>query len=282
MSGLGPRVRGFLWAVWFAARNRLARAPVTGSADAVVCLTSYGRRLGWVHLAIESIGRGSSRPRRLVLWVSEQGFVDSPPPRIERLRRRGLEVRLTEDHGPHKKYYPYASTVPVELPLVTADDDVFYPSWWLADLLNAASRDPQRSWCFRGRVMRTGEAGKVLPYQTWPLSADARPSARLVPTGVGGVYYPLELLAHLRDRGTAFVAVAPFADDLWIHHTCLTRGVSVSLVREETGHFPVVPHPFRSGLVRSNLRGGGNDDVVRRLYADASDRQLLATDGMDE
>lgn len=281
MRGLGPRVRGLLRLPWLSARNRLARASVTGSVDVVVSLTSYGRRLGWVHLAIESIGRGSSRPRRLVLWVSDRHFVDSPPRRIERLKRRGLEVRLAVDHGPHKKYYPYASTPPVELPLVTADDDVFYPSRWLGDLVDAAARDPGRMWCFRGRVMRTGEAGEVLPYRTWPLCMDVRPNVRLVPTGVGGIYYPLELLARLRERGTAFVDEAPFADDLWIHHTCLTAGIPISLVRAEMEHFPVVPHPFRSGLMRSNVRGGGNDDVVRRLYADASDRAMLATDGTE-
>ncbi|GAA1761558.1 hypothetical protein GCM10009767_20720 [Kocuria aegyptia] len=107
---------------WFAYRNRWTIDPVCGDAPVVVCLTSYGRRIRAVHLAVEAIARGSVRPQRLILWLADAEVVAHPPAPLARLVERGLEIRHAADWGPHKKYYPYAcSQADHELPLVTAE-----------------------------------------------------------------------------------------------------------------------------------------------------------------
>ena len=114
-------------ALHFRLRNRFSDAPVRGDAPVVVSLTSYGNRIRAVHLAVESMAHGTVRPRRLILWLREADVVADPPPPLARLVRRGLELRCTEDWGPHQKYYPYVRSQPRHaLPLVIADDDVRY------------------------------------------------------------------------------------------------------------------------------------------------------------
>ena len=55
--------------------------------------------------------------------------IESRPESLRRLERRGLEVRLTQNYGPHTKYYPsLADAIADGLPLVTADDDILYPA----------------------------------------------------------------------------------------------------------------------------------------------------------
>ena len=78
-----------------------------GDAPVVVSLTSYGSRIRAVHLAVESMVHGTVRPQRLILWLREADVVADPPAPLARLVRRGLELRCTEDWGPHQKYYPY-------------------------------------------------------------------------------------------------------------------------------------------------------------------------------
>ena len=129
---------GYLWLL-----NLYVRTAITQPGGPVVSLTSYGKRIRTVCLAIESIARGSMLPSRLILWIDDIAVFDNLPSGIRRLRQRGLEVRFCRNYGPHKKYYPYlASVETIEAPLVTADDDLLYPRYWLKELVEAFRQCP--------------------------------------------------------------------------------------------------------------------------------------------
>ncbi|WP_370249988.1 glycosyltransferase [Nocardioides sp.] len=258
-------VLGFVLTPWFGVLHRLRRRPVVGEAPVVVSLTTYGSRLRGVHLTLESIAAGTVRPHRLVLWLDDAAAVAAPPRSLRRLQRRGLEVRGCEDLGPHKKYVPALALDPgePESPLVTADDDVYYPRRWLADLVDAGARAPEALWCHRSR-RRIARGEGWAPYREWPLARGTDPSADRVPTGVGGVWYPVGFLAELRAAGDAFRRLAPRADDLWIHHVAVRAGRGIGQVADHPHHFPVRPVWHAPQLATANL-AGGNDDVVRAL-----------------
>lgn len=261
-------------------RNRLTRAPVTGTADVVVSMTSYGRRTAAVHLALESIGRGTVRPRRLQLWLTEDELASGLPAPLRRLRARGLEILPTADLGPHKKYYPYvAAQERHTAPLVTADDDALYPRYWLERLLTAYGSRPDEVSCFRANVMDfSGDVPR--PYAQWQACTSTEASLAHLMTGVGGVLYPPELLVDLRTLGTGFLDVAPSADDLWLHHAALRRGMRVRQVVGRRLDFPPVLRSQRSTLTRENVAGGQNDRIVARLYS-PSDLALIRADSRD-
>jgi hypothetical protein len=54
-------------------RNRLSKKMVVSpGGEAVISLTTYGDRVDSVYLTIESIGAGTVRPRRLILWLDKE------------------------------------------------------------------------------------------------------------------------------------------------------------------------------------------------------------------
>lgn len=264
--------------VWLAAlrvRNRVASASVRGEVPVLVSLTSYGKRVATVAYAIESIAAGRARPRRLVLWLDDRAQYDHRPVSLRRLEARGLEIRLTEDWGPHKKYFP---ALPLALDdglaLATADDDTLYPRSWLRRLSATARTAPDQVLCYRANVVQVdGEA--MAPYATWPRCRSTESSVTRFATGVSGVWYPPAMLRALQDRGTAFVRYAPRADDIWLHWVALRAGVQIRQLFARPRHFPYIPGTQTETLVQENVDGGGNDRLVAGLY-DASDVATLA------
>jgi len=110
-------------------------------------------RIDSVFLTIESIGRGELLPARIILWVDDPKVFASLPSSLRRLERRGLEVKLADNYGPHTKYYPYlTSEADIRHPLVTADDDILYPRGWLKGLAAAYALNDQVINCYRAHV----------------------------------------------------------------------------------------------------------------------------------
>lgn len=251
------------------------RSSLLGDGDAVISLTSYGVRIDAVHTTIESIGRGVVRPRRIILWLDDADALERSTPQLRRLQRRGLEVRLADNLGPHTKYWPYVESTPDRsVPLVTADDDIIYPRRWLADLLEAGRTRPDTIHCYWARVVRLDDDGRFAPYGSWPSASDTAPSPANFALGVSGVLYPPRMLDALHGAGRAFETVTPKADDIWLHAIALRAGVPVAQVRDKAVHFLTVPGTQVISLRADNVAGTGNDDAIDRVYG-PEDRAVL-------
>jgi len=260
---------------WLEWRNRFARSRVTGHAEAVVSMTTWGERIDRVHLTIESIARGRTRPARFTLWLDDERRFNDLPTSLRRLQRRGLELRLCENFGPHTKYYPHVESGQDEhLPLVTADDDVIYPPRWLKDLVQAQLGSPETIFCHRARTLLLDE-DRIAPYIEWPYCETTVASRRNFLTGVSGVIYPAAFLRVLRANGRAFLNCCRKADDIWLNVWALRAGYPVRQLRAEAMDFPSIPDSDRQGLFRANQLSGGNDEQMRQTYSVADLRQLI-------
>ena len=257
-------------------RNRLGRSPVaTGGPGVVVSMTTYGKRVRTVHLAIESIARGAVRPARLILWLDEPELVASLPNALTRLRKRGLEVKLCKNYGPHKKYYPYVESQEVfSGPLVTADDDAIYPQSWLGGLLGALEKFPDCVNCYRARVMTLRDRA-MAPYREWPLCESTDPGLNTVATGVSGVIYPTSLLRELKNAGTGFEAICPKADDLWLHVCAIRAGYRIRQIHREAIHFPMIPGTQETSLYAENCAQEDGNDRQSAVTYRGSDLDLI-------
>ena len=257
-------------------RGRIAAAkrPLTGDAPVVVSLTSYGRRAQDVSLAIESIGAGRVRPRRLILWLDDERILAALPESLTKQMARGLEVRSTQNYGPHKKYFPYVKSIEShELPLATADDDVLYPRYWLAGLMAAYVERPDVVSCYRANVVRL-DGDHLAPYHSWPRSRDTVASVARFSTGVSGAIYPPAMLDELAARNEAFRASCPRADDVWLHWVALQASRPVRQISPTPRHFPMIPGSQTDALTWHNVDSGGNDEQIQALYTDADVRSL--------
>src|SRR5262249_19080915 len=77
--------------------NQRSSESLLDPAGPVVSMTTQSHRLELVHYAIESIARGRRKPSQLHLWLTDEPSHSHPPPTLERLRARGMEIHLTED-----------------------------------------------------------------------------------------------------------------------------------------------------------------------------------------
>jgi hypothetical protein len=201
------------------------------------------------------------------------------PKELIRLARRGLEIRSCVNFGPHKKYYPYIESHDCfTVPLVTADDDVFYPRFWLKELVAAHKEFPDCVNCYRARVMMLRD-GKIAPYREWPLCESSDPSCRFVATGVSGVIYPPAFLRTLKVAGRAFRGCCPKADDLWLHVQALRAGYKIRQLRSKALDCLQVPGSQESRLGSDNYDAGGNDRQIESTYT-AADIIKVHEEGM--
>lgn len=249
-------------------RNLASRRSVLGSADVIVSMTTHGRRIRSAFLALESIAAGNDRPRRMILWLSEPEASAQLPSSLRRLQRRGLEIIACPDYGPHKKYFPYVQLGQDDRPLVTADDDVFYPRDWLRGLVRVSHRYPEAVVCHRAHFvsMKEDRTG-IAPYATWAPCATSDGSALVFPTGVSGVLYPASVLKRLRQLGDRFLRDAPRADDVWLHACAIGSGHRVRQVSHTGRDFMATAGSGKSGLYGENVREGGNDRQISNTYS---------------
>jgi hypothetical protein len=239
-----------------------------------ITLTTWSRRIGTVHHALQTLAKQRPAADRIVLWLAAgeagippQGRTDLlPAPLRETLARWPLmQVRWFPGNiRSHKKMIP--ALLDPELRthrLVTADDDILYPQGWLADLLQMHARHPRAVIAHRARVVRYPK-----PYRTWSVRgkhASTMHGPLLMPTtGAGALYPPGSLHPAATDHALA-MRLAPTADDLftWIH-TVLQR-TPVVLTQHPRTSIASVPGGGSGPLSAINNGQGQNDRQVRRL-----------------
>lgn len=259
---------------------RFGRAPLTAQGGPVVSLTSFDPRLRRAHLTLESIGRGTRKPSRIVLWLDEEVHVTAPIPALARMVQRGLEIRHCDDHGPHKKYQPYAASIETHrLPMITADDDVLYPRTWLASLMAVHERDPDAIVAHRVNRIEVSDGG-IRPYSEWSRAEDRRRTPRNYAVGIKGVLYPPAFLDRLRHLGTSFAEVAPGSSDTWLFHVGLLERVPVVPTLSPAGSrvIPLRGGPRSSALMDQNVARGRNDRVRTALMGHDEVRAVVLDD----
>ncbi|WP_288832978.1 glycosyltransferase [uncultured Corynebacterium sp.] len=249
-----------------AARRSHHEFPAEG--DTVVSVTTHGKRLSSVVVSISSLLVGTRRAP-VHLWLDAQDFDGPWPQGLHHLVERGLIVHRSDGaYGPHTKYYGacrlFAGT---GTRVVTIDDDMIYPRWFLEKLLNSADADPGCVVAYRAHEIAL-DADGIAPYRQWRPVYDTEPAARHFATGVSGVAYPASMVDYLAAQGTAFAEHAPYADDVWLNACAMRSGHLVRQVFPHPREFSMVPGSQSVALVRGNLRGG-NDDQIARTYTPA-------------
>ena len=259
-------------------QNIISNEPITGGGQSIVCLTSYGWRLKVVHLTIESIANGYTRPKRLILWVAKDDLHLTTDKPLRRLQARGLEIKPCPDFKSHKKYLPYIQSTEIAdltTPLVTADDDTFYPRDWLRKLEVERSTNPSTILCYRAKRLSVSD-GKITNYEKWPACKSTSASVLNVATGVSGILYPTELQMALKDKGTLGFELCPTADDIWLHAVASDNGIPTKQVSPQAVHFVESVSTSRDSLHKMNVKQGGNDRQILMAYSEKAIQRFKA------
>lgn len=249
--------------------------------DTVISLTSHGRRLSSAVYCISSLLAGTHR-LPVYLWLDEEDYYRPWPAALDRLKERGLQVRCSDGkYGPHTKYYgAFQEFAGTGTRVITVDDDMMYPRWFVDKLLNAADADRECVVAYRAHTITLAD-GDIAAYKLWTATYTTEPSERHFATGVSGVLYPPSMVDYVAGLGTEFQEKAPTADDVWLNNCALRSDHLVRQVYPHPREFSVIPFSQKGALVRSNRWRGGNDAQIAATYTREDVEKLLAAAPVD-
>lgn len=239
-----------------------------GNEKIVVSFTSFPARIGYVWMTAFTLLNQTVKPDHLILWLSQEQFptMDAVPDSLKRLQKFGLEIELCGDLRSHKKYF-YALQKYPDAVLVTADDDILYPSEWLEKILEKHREYPDVICCnWAHRITFTD--GSVNPYEEWEkcISDGANePSHRTVQIGYAGVLYPPGALdARVLDR-EAIEQMCLSADDLWLKAMAYMNGTKVICVNNNPTKLFDILAAQKSALYKVNVGQDLNNVALKNI-----------------
>lgn len=249
--------------------NRIGKKSMLSEAGPTLSMTTYGIRFQTAHISLEAIARGKVRPSRAVLFVDDEVLYAQPTNGLKRLMKRGLEIHLVENFGPHTKYYPFLELVDdFDRPHATGDDDHIYPKWWLQRLTSSMEQNPGFLHAYRAHRIRLNPEGtEALPYLDWGTGITSQPSNLNFYTSSMGEIYSPDFLQVAKQRGRAFLDCCPKNDDLWLTSLAIENDVPISLIDGLNRTFPAIPASQQVTLESTNVFGGYNDVQIRNTFS---------------
>ncbi len=197
--------------------------------EVIVSLTSYGKRINEVYLAIESIMQGTLKPNRIVLWLAEDEFAGKVLPQtLQRQQKRGLQIEYCEDLRSFKKIIPAIEKYP-DACIVTIDDDVMYEFDLLENLIRKHQECPDDICACRMHRIVLDDQGLPTSYLLWDkLVYPETKSPRHFLTSGGGTLFPAHCFIDEFKNRDLFMQLCPFADDIWINAMVLLSGKQIA------------------------------------------------------
>jgi hypothetical protein len=232
-----------------------------GDGTCVVSLTSFPERIDKIHLVVECLLRQSVKPSKIILWLSSDQFksYSQLPNELINQTQRGLDIRLVKGNlFSHKKYFYTLPEFP-DSNLVTVDDDFFYPSYLLENLLDANRKFPNAICCCRGLKINIHN-DQIDKYSKWfYLKEGYGPCFNIFQTSGGGSLYPPNSLHEEVLNDLVFMKLCPSADDVWLN---LMAQLKKTQTLKITKHFEGIPILVKNNLYLSKVNVGlGQNDV---------------------
>lgn len=236
-------------------------------SDIIISFTSYWKRFETVHYTLESLFRQKTDINFSVVLVLSQEDIDKfggLPTKIDRYLKYGLTLKIVKENL--KSYKKAFYTYDLGKPIITVDDDIFYPSWWLSKFYTNIKKNPDIILAYRGHYI-IFENCQILPYVEWCKISDKKyiniPNETFLPTGTSGVYYPKESLKGLAESKDIFTKICFEADDLWFKYICLKNGYLSMRLFDRNYQF--ISFDDGETLYEKNVLGGANDIQFQKI-----------------
>lgn len=240
-----------------------------GESDIIVSLTSYGKRIPEVHVAIESIMQGSVKPNKIVLWLSENYRNQILPITIQKQIERGLDVEYCRDIRSYTKLIPTLKKYP-DSSIITIDDDIIYPFDTIENLVNSHLDFPEYICANFVRGIPPTLAELYVSFVEWPILHDVESvDGKYFFEGFGGVLYPPHSLDREVFSEETFMDICKYADDVWFNAMALKANTKVKYAWNHYGFFPYVVNETVQKNALSKINNSGeilNDSQIKAVY----------------
>ena len=235
----------------------------------IVSLTTYPRRFDVVHITLETIFHQTLKPDMIILYLSKEELKeDSIPKHILKLKKRGLTIEIVDGNlKSYKKLIYTLNRFPDDI-IITVDDDILYPKFFLEKLYKKHIEYPREIVAYRCAIMRKKDEKTLTPYISWKAAKGIeKPSYDLFFTGVGGVLYPPNSLDKDVMEKSLFLKLAPLADDVWFKAMSLKSETKVIQVFSDFVEFPIINDKSQEdALWRTNNGLNQNDVQLKKVF----------------
>ena len=236
--------------------------------ELIVSLTTHGRRIYDVCLAIESIMQGSLLPNRIVLWLEEDFKGKILPRTLQNQVRRGLEIHYCEDIMSYKKLIPSIKLYPNAI-IITIDDDMMYSQEMLEGLFVSYLSNPNAIHANRIHDMKFDESGKIKSYLEWPQEV-AVAEHSFFTTGAGVLFPPKSLPLETLNEDV-YMRICKYADDVWFNAMAIlnnTKIVKVETRNPKGAEYIPLVCPLEQGLCEENTNPEScrNDEQINAVF----------------
>lgn len=236
------------------------------NAELIVSLTSFPSRFSVLYLTLRSLLAQSVVPDRLILWLYAPDAALLPE-NVRSLVGQGLEIReLKQDIKSYKKLIPALVEFP-DAYIVTADDDLYYPRFWLQRLIDAHKPSDRCVTGCRAHIVKHRADGTIAPYGEWGWEVRKEcQGADVFLTGGAGVLYPPGALPLEALNSSTFMALCPTADDVWTNYMFRLNGFSARKIAYTHTVYDWLG-TRENALGKGNVIGSGNDDALGCMAA---------------
>lgn len=197
--------------------------------NVIVSLTSFPERIKYVYKTVYSLMHQSVKPNMIIIWLSKKQFPqkeDMLPDELLDLQKMGLTIEwLEDDWKPYKKIIPSLIKYPDEI-IVTADDDLYYPTFWLESLLKSYNKYPNEIHCHL--ITRVDYDGINVSFKNrYFTKSNCESSFNNKILGGSGTLYPPRTLYKDVTNSLLFMSLAPTNDDIWLWAMALKNGTKI-------------------------------------------------------
>lgn len=235
----------------------------------IVSFTTYPARVKCAAMVVDSITKQSYKPDKIILWLAEEQFAnkfEDLPNELQKLAKDNIvEIGWCDDIKPHKKYYYTMKNYPDDI-IITIDDDVYYEPELLERLLSSYIKYPDMVSCMRGHTISMKSPTEFEPYTDWKREKKivGKPSALILPTGVGGVLYPPHCLSEDIFDKDKINSLCLMTDDLWLKWMQLKKDVKCVLLKSNP-KIKMIDGSQEEALWLENSENGKNDVAWKKI-----------------
>lgn len=202
--------------------------------DVIVTFTSFPARIDKVWQVVECMLRQTYRPRKIILWLSDEQFPgrQSIPYSLRALEGNIFEIRLVaSDIRSHKKYYYAALEFPKSL-LFIIDDDIYYPTNILERTIKEHRRFPKSVISNYAFNIIRDEKGICKPYKVWKECHKYSKGQDVFFGSGGGTLINPSLLYQDLTRIDLALKLTPIADDIWLNAMCRLADIDIVVIQK--------------------------------------------------
>ena len=200
----------------------------------IVSLTSTPTKINDTIYCLYSLLNQTFKPDKVILWLSNEQFFDERdiPSNLLKLKDCGLSIKFCDEFKSYNKLIPALKEFSDDY-IVTVNEDIYYPNYWLESLWNQYKKSPNTIISSKSKII-SFESNEINgEYENWECVNSGGVSSYLnFPTQDGStLYFPNALSNKVNDK-FLFENICPTDESIWFWAMSILNKTKITVVED--------------------------------------------------